>query len=211
MYAVPELPDPPEQAVKSALRARFLQYRAGLGAAEYERLSRAIAARVAALPELAAARTIHVYWPRVLAREVDLRALVAALHAQKKQIVLPVVRTFGRAAGGAGRLEHLRFTGEAALRANKWGILEPSGGQTVPLEEIDLVIVPALGAGRNGHRIGHGLGYYDEFLAGLAVPRVGPVYAACLVASVPAEPHDVPLTAVVTEREVVRPGVNVAM
>ena len=50
------------------------------------------------------------------------------------------------------------------LIENKYKILEP---ETIPvddLEIIDLVIIPALCADRNGYRIGYGKGYYDRFL-----------------------------------------------
>ncbi len=190
---------------KQTLRARFRAFRAGLSETEYKARSRAIVSRMLTLPELSRAETIHVYWPMTRQREVDVRPLIARLAAADKQIVLPVVVTFGQASSGAARLRHVRYTGEKGLRPNRWGIHEPTGTETVPPEAIDLVIVPALGAGRNGYRIGQGLGFYDEFLAGLSVPTVCPVYAECLVESVPAEPHDVPVSVIVTEREVVRP------
>ncbi len=189
---------------KEALRERFRAFRAQLSEAEYRARSRAIVARMLTVPELGQAETIHVYRPMTARREVDVRPLMAHLATKNKQIVLPVVVTFGRAKAGAPRLRLVRLTGETTFRVNRWGIHEPVGGETVPPEALDLVIVPALGAGRNGFRIGQGLGYYDEFLAGLTVPTLCPVYAECLVESVPAEPHDVPVSILVTEHEVVR-------
>ncbi len=191
---------------KQALRERFRSFRAHLSEAEYRERSRAIVARMLTVPELARAETIHVYRPMTARHEVDVRPLIARLAAENKQIVLPVVVTFGRAEAGAPRLRHVRYTDETAFRVNRWGIHEPAGAETVPPEALDLVIVPALGAGRNGYRIGQGLGYYDEFLAGLSVPTLCPVYAECLVEAVPAEPHDVPVSIIVTEREIVRPA-----
>lgn len=202
-----ELPAPSPAAIKASLRARFRAFRAGLTDAEYERRSQAIVVRLKTLPELHEAGAVHLFWPMLTRREVDLRSLVHWLQTQKKQIVLPVVRTFSRGGDGStGRLEHVRFSGLDDLRMNKWGIFEPFGTETVPVEGLDAVIVPALGAGRNGHRIGHGLGYYDEFLRDVQVPRICPTYEACLVDDVPAEPHDVPMTVIVTEQTVVRPA-----
>ena len=138
--------------------------------------------------------------PLVARREVDTRPLIRTLRSEGRTVVLPVVASFA----GAPRLRHVRFEGEDRMRPNRWGIAEPAGAEEVEPEALDAVVVPAFGAGRDGHRIGHGRGFYDAFLAGLDALTVGAVYARCLVATVPAEPHDVPLDLVVTEREVVR-------
>ena len=89
--------------------------------------------------------------------------------------------------------------------AGRWGLLEPPAtAPTVAPEAIDLVIVPAFGAGRNGARIGHGGGFYDAFLPTTSAVRVAVVYADCLIDHVPAEAHDAGLDLIVTEREVLR-------
>ena len=192
---------------KADLRAQFRTYRARLTPAERDQKSRAIAARLQALPELQAARTVHLYWPMDARGEVDVRPLASWLQTQKKQLVLPVVRTFvSDGTEGPPRMEARAFDGIHALQPNRWGVLEPVGTPAVPPEAIDVVVVPALGAGRNGHRIGYGRGYYDAFLAALEAVLVCPVYAACLVEAVPGEPHDVPVHALVTEAETVRPA-----
>jgi 5-formyltetrahydrofolate cyclo-ligase len=75
--------------------------------------------------------------------------------------------------------------------------------ERVALGELDLVIVPALGAAHDGHRLGHGAGYYDAFLQSISCPRVALVYEACVVPSLPSAPHDVPMTTLVTEQNVI--------
>lgn len=182
---------------KQALRERLRDARLALSEEEAASLSAAICARIAALPEIEAARTVHAYWPLLGRREVDTRPLLRALHEAGKAIVLPVVVGFA----GGPVLRHLLFEGEERMRTNRWGIPEPFGTDEVAPEALDAVVVPAFGAGRNGHRIGHGAGFYDAFLAGLQAPTIGAVYARCFLDHVPAEPHDVPLDVVVTERE----------
>ena len=89
---------------------------------------------------------------------------------------------------------------------NRWGISEPERGQSVSMDELDAVVVPALGAARDGHRVGYGLGYYDEFLALVAAPRICLVYEACIVDHVPFSEHDVPVDIVVSESKIYRPS-----
>lgn len=189
---------------KAALRRQFRVFRAGLDEADYAARSAAVVARIQALPEIRQAKTVHTYWPLALRREIDVRPLIDWLQQSGKQIVLPVVDTFVVAPDDTPRLRHVRFEAAQGLRPNQWGIHEPTGAKSVPVEDIDVVVVPALGAGRNGHRLGYGKGYYDAFLRRLTAPTLCPVYAACLVEQIPADAHDVPLNVLCTEHEIIR-------
>lgn len=51
------------------------------------------------------------------------------------------------------------------LRKNIKNIPEPIYGQIVPIDFIDIILVPLLAFDKEGHRIGYGGGYYDKFLA----------------------------------------------
>ena len=186
---------------KEGLRERFRTARLALSDSEAAAHSAAICERLAALPEIRAARIVHVYWPLLDRREVDTRPLIRRLMASGTRVVLPVVATFD----GAPTLRHVAFEGDDRMRPNQWGISEPFDTEEVDPADVEAVVVPAFGAGRDGHRIGHGRGFYDTFLASVAAPTIGAVYAVCLVDAVPAEAHDVALDVIVTEREVWRP------
>jgi len=201
------------QQKKHALRQELHAFRAQLSPPEAATRSRAIVAHLTTFPAVKHAQTIHVYWPRVTTREIDLRPLIHWLQDQNKQIVLPIVQ--------GTSLSHALFDTESSLQPNKWGILEPLHGSRVPLCDIDVVIVPALGADRNGHRIGYGGGYYDRFLQKLRlqcrlqattdqekaeVPFICPVYADCLQHSIPVAPFDVPVDIIVTENRILYPA-----
>ena len=187
---------------KAALRARMRAARAAMTAPVYVRASEAIVRRLAALPAIVEAECLHAYWPLLDRREVDIRPLLEGLHRGGKQIVLPVV--IPDTAGGAPRMEHRVYEGPGRLKKNVWGLDEPAGTRTVPPSAIDVVIVPALAVDAHGTRLGYGKGYYDVFLAERSVPTVCPLFDACLVETLPREPHDVPVSVVVTETRIVQ-------
>lgn len=186
---------------KDQWRTRFRAYRNGLSEPAHAARGALIGTRALSLPVVAAATTVHVYWPQLDQGEVDTRILIGALRAQDATVVLPVVTSYNPA---KPEMEHRRYEGPDAMTPNRWGIREPAGTDRVSPTDLDVVIVPALGAGQNGHRIGHGSGYYDAFLQSINVPKVILVYAKCLRPTVPADPHDVPGTHVVTEHGIFR-------
>jgi 5-formyltetrahydrofolate cyclo-ligase len=194
---------PTASPTKADLRARFRAARRALSPVAWAERSAAIAARAIELPEVDRARCVLGYWPIADEREVDPRTLVRLLAMRGVLVALPVVTSFAPAAPG---MEARRLVDPAALRPNRWGLLEPVHAPRIDRAALDLIVVPALGAGRDGHRVGHGFGYYDAFLRGLDVPTVALVYDACLVDAVPADAHDVPVSVVVTETTTLRPA-----
>lgn len=86
---------------------------------------------------------------------------------------------------------------ETALVPDPYGAMQPEASSAEA--RIAVAIVPVLGFTASGQRLGQGGGHYDRFLA--AHPHVIPIGLAwdCqLVDTLPAEPHDVPLHAVIT-------------
>lgn len=84
-----------------------------------------------------------------------------------------------------------------------FGILEPGPSAVpCPVEEIDLLFVPGVAFTPGGLRCGRGRGYYDQYLslAGCRAVKVGVCFAHQLVDALPAEPHDIRMDAVVTDR-----------
>lgn len=93
------------------------------------------------------------------------------------------------------------------LCVGHFGILEPCAStiHEVPLNAIDVVIVPGVAFDRQGGRLGRGGGYYDRFLASLPshVQKIGLAFAFQVVPYVPQLPHDVAMDMLVTEEGVI--------
>ncbi len=86
------------------------------------------------------------------------------------------------------------------------GIREPVAGKPVPLDMIDLVIVPGLGFSPKGDRIGRGMGFYDRFLSqpDFIGRSCGLAFEEQILPEIPMLDHDVPLSMLISERGVRR-------
>lgn len=98
-------------------------------------------------------------------------------------------------------LDWATYTG--SLERAPRGLREPTGPRlgVEAVRDVDLLLVPALAVGDDGTRMGRGGGSYDRVLSRLPTP--GPLTVALLhdgeaLPSVPAEPHDRPVQAVLT-------------
>jgi len=190
----------PARAEKERLRAEYRRRRAALGDDGRRRASREIAARLLALPEVDGAELVHLYWPADARHEVDTRPVLSALEARGVRVALPVVTS---AHGAPPRLSH-RLHVPGAMAPGRFGVMEPVGTLEIDASEVDVAIVPALGADRAGTRLGYGGGFYDAFLDGAEYPVVCPVFDTCLADALPREAHDRPVDIVVTETRVLR-------
>jgi 5-formyltetrahydrofolate cyclo-ligase len=188
------------RAEKERIRKIAKERRSAVEASALQRISDEIASRVLDLPEMVSVRVVHAYMPMEAGREIDTRPIIRALIARGVRIVLPVVRTFDDAEHG---LDHVEWDGTSPLLGNRWGIGEPSGKSFGPLSAIDAVIVPLLAADAQGARIGHGKGYYDAFLKELSSLKVGLAMECVVFPSIPSEPHDIPLSIIVTESRII--------
>jgi len=89
---------------------------------------------------------------------------------------------------------------EALLESARWNLLEPPhrDEHVVAIDEIDLFFVPGVAFTVDGHRMGRGKGYYDRLLAHplFRSPAFGVCFAEQLVAHLPMEDHDRPVSRV---------------
>ena len=179
--------------MKKHLRQKALQRRAALSEAEREAYSEKIVGKIRALPEFQNAKTVLLY--RAIKNEVSLDALAKE---PGKRFLYPHCEP-------DGSMTALCPKGEA-WRIGAHGIEEPADAETVPPEEIDLVIVPCVGFDENGNRLGWGGGCYDRFLKRCTRAAVIAAAFSCQrLEMIPAETNDVPMDAVITENGIFDP------
>jgi len=87
------------------------------------------------------------------------------------------------------------------------GLRNPLTAEPVPLELIDLVVTPALGFDRAGHRVGRSGGFYDRFFASekLRAKKCGFGFAEQFLETdlVPVAATDVPVDFLVTDEQII--------
>ena len=87
---------------------------------------------------------------------------------------------------------------QSSLRKNR-NVQEPTGESFDHLDQIDVVVVPALQVDYDGNRIGQGGGSYDRALARVSAWKVALVGANEISPQpLPVEPHDQPVSAAAT-------------
>lgn len=176
-------------ATKPALRRRLLTARRAVPTEVREAEAAALAA--VALPGVPG--TVCAYWP--VGSEPGSPTLLDGLLRRGCRVLLPVV-------DAPGPLDWAEYIGAGSLRAGPLGLREPTGPRLgcTAIAEAALVLVPALAVDHNGVRLGRGGGHYDRTLP-LAVPGT-PLVAVVrddeVLAWLPAEPHDVLVSAALT-------------
>lgn len=84
------------------------------------------------------------------------------------------------------------------LEAGRFGILEPKSFKEI--SNIDICIVPGLAFDKKLNRLGYGKGYYDRFLAGLNVLKIGLCYIDSVLDEIPVYETDIAMDLIVTEK-----------
>lgn len=175
---------------KAHLRSDILSHRRELSATDLDIAARTVLAALLAGLRLPAGSTVAAYSPVATEPGGKLtRALSGAGHRVLLPVVLPDLD-----------LDWAEYTGKQHLTAK--GLSEPDGPTlgTDAVAQVDALVVPALAVDTDGVRLGKGGGCYDRALTrvGPGVPVVALLHDGEWPRMVPREPHDRPVTAVVT-------------
>jgi len=178
--------------MKEAMRREMLDMRQALSRQSVQRDSEAITQRLLSLSCVQSAQVIMTY--SAIKNEPDMWSLTYTLLDMGKHVALPRVTADGLIAA-----EYRRDT---KLDKGAYGIPQPVMRPDDTSVQPDLVIVPGVVFDLQGCRVGFGAGYYDRFLYHSEAVKVGVCYERQLVDRIDADPHDVCMDYIVTERRV---------
>ena len=183
---------------KQAVRRRLRETLAGMTDADRHAKSVAACRLVCASPEFAAAHVVMLYLSTP--SEVDTAPIALRCWQDGKQVVVPKVSWDQR------RMLPVEISSLKDGLTTTGPVREPIEGKPIPLDLIDLVIVPGLGFTPSGYRIGRGMGFYDRFLAQpeFIGMTCGLAFQEQVIESLPLLDHDVPLGMLVTDQGISR-------
>ncbi|MGC8697609.1 MAG: 5-formyltetrahydrofolate cyclo-ligase [Halothiobacillus sp.] len=187
---------------KIQLRRQLRQARNAIAGIHRHRQQRRIDKALESIPALRQALRIGAYMP--FDGEPD---LAPYLRRHPSKIWLPVIRADG----------HLDFRPSFTLKPanqrpafayrNRLGIWESLHKPTRRAAHLDAILIPLVGFDRAGNRLGMGAGFYDRSLAHLRRPKpllIGIAFSTQEVKHLPADPWDIALDYIVTNREIIK-------
>ena len=182
-------------ADKTYLRNVLKTCRANLPATYVCGVSAMVQRRVLASEFYRHADTVILYAPKD--REIATELIFADAHAAGREIFFPKV------VSPTQKLALVRVDNLAELEPGAFGLLEPTGIETVPVANLRqaLICVPGLAFSPVGQRLGRGGGYYDRLLAqtGPSTTSAGLAYAFQVLDQLPEAPGDRRIDLIFTE------------
>ncbi|MDJ0717424.1 MAG: 5-formyltetrahydrofolate cyclo-ligase [Prochloraceae cyanobacterium] len=179
------------QLNKAQLRRLLLEKRRALPPNVWRQKSDILCDRLSALSIFREAKTILAYLS--FRQEPDL----APLFTSDRRWGFP--RCLGKSLQW-----HSWMPGES-LEVGTYGILEPLvDSPTISSEEVDLILVPAVGCDRQRYRLGYGGGFYDRMLTcpqWNSKPTIGIVFDFAYLPQLPVDPWDRQLSYICTDSE----------
>jgi len=135
-----------------------------------------------------------------LPEEPDLWPLLGEVLATKKLVALPCFDSESEAYVP-------RRIGDIHVEiiSGKFGIREPAPTcVAIPLQDLDLVLVPGVAFDISGHRLGRGRGFYDRLLQNFTGKKIGIAFDEQIVDAIAAGKHDVKMDLIVTPARFVK-------
>jgi 5-formyltetrahydrofolate cyclo-ligase len=185
---------------KQEVRDEVLKTIASMQADVLAAKTKAIEERLFEFANYLEARIALLYAPA--AGEVDTMEIIQRSYMYNKIIVLPAFNEEAR------QMTLMKVDDPARdLIQGPRGNLEPdpSRCKTVPIDCLDIAIIPGLAMDEKGGRIGSGKGYYDRLIPDLPITtrKVGLAFEDQIKGAVPMESHDKYVDIVITESRVI--------
>ncbi|MBN2163936.1 MAG: 5-formyltetrahydrofolate cyclo-ligase [Pontiellaceae bacterium] len=142
------------------------------------------------------ARSVALY--KAIAGEVQLEELFAECWQLGKRTVIPVFNA------AVNCYELAEVDANTPFVTGNYGIQEPVDAPRVPVEQLDLMVVPGIAFDAAGNRLGRGGGYYDRLLTGFQGTAIAVAFDFQFLDTVPHENYDIPMDFVVTPTNVLK-------
>ena len=150
---------------------------------ELKRQSRLIQEKLEGLEAYRKAKVLMFYW--ALPGEVETEDLIRKAKEEKKTVTLPVVID-------KVTMQPYEFISSNELVTGTFGVKQPDIRvcRKIENERLDAVIVPGVAFDASGKRLGHGKGYYDDFLSKLdpKVLTIGLAFSHQILEDLPFNP-----------------------
>lgn len=105
------------------------------------------------------------------------------------------------------RIKLRKVDNDADLKQGLKGILEPDPDRCkiVPIQSIDIAIMPGIAFDEKGGRLGSGEGYYDRLVPKLSITtrKVALAFECQIIQQVPMESHDKHVDIIITEERTI--------
>ncbi len=183
---------------KQELRKRIHEQRSELDPNWIRGASQSIVDKLEELDEFKSAECVALY--KAIAGEINVDRLFSSCWSLHKRCCIPVYNS------NAKIYEFAEIDINTSFRTGNYGIQEPEAPTLVPVEEIDLMIVPGVAFDPSGNRLGRGGGYYDRLLSRFAGNSVAVAFDFQVFPRIPCDSHDIPVNAVVTEAKTIKVG-----
>jgi len=188
------------QIVKSQIREEIAEKFAALTPNEIAEKTKAIENRLFDLANFLEAKITLLYVNNE--HEVLTENILKRAYSYNKIVVLPVYNTENFEME-LKKVDNL----EKDLNPGPRDILQPdeSRCKVVPIDKIDIAIIPAVALDEKGGRIGSGKGYYDRLIPRLAITtrKVALAFEVQIIPQVPIESHDKHVDIIITEDRVI--------
>lgn len=179
--------------MKESLRRDFRDLERNRPSDRVQSASQAICEQLIEMDVFKSANTVGAFLS--LPTEVQTDDILKACWEQGKDVCVPYYLPQSRYYGMS------RLAEDAELKEKQWKLREPAEPEPMDISMLDLILVPALAFDVNGVRLGHGGGHYDRLLLGVNGFRLGLAFHEQVVEALPAEPHDEPVFAILTEQK----------
>lgn len=188
------------KAAKEQIRKDIARTLNGLTEKQRREKTREIESKVFEFANFLEARIVLLYVAGD--NEVNTDNIIKRAYEYHKIVVLPVFDSERR------KVTTLKVDlPEKDLQPGPRGVGQPNPGRCkpVPLQKIDIGIIPGWAFDEKGGRIGSGQGYYDRFIPELPATtrKVALAFEEQIIQQIPAESHDKYVDIIITDKRVI--------